>query len=57
MSGADSITLDLTATLEAMLQHQAVRRLMPRGIVVRWARDPVSRGARSYRPLYALIAG
>jgi len=40
--------------VSAMLAHPTVQRLMPRGIVVRWARDPVSRGASSYRALTAL---
>jgi len=37
-----------------MLKEPAVQRLLPRGIITRWAATEVSRGARSFRPLYAL---
>jgi len=37
-----------------MLKEQAVQRLLPRGIILRWAGSEVARGARSFRPLYAL---
>jgi preprotein translocase subunit SecD len=37
-----------------MLRDPAVQRLLPRGIVTRWAAQEVSRGARSFRALYAL---
>ncbi len=40
--------------VDRMLHEPIVVRLMPRGIVYRWGAEPVSRGARSYRPLYAL---
>jgi preprotein translocase subunit SecD len=38
----------------AMLNHPSVARLFPRGIIWRLGAEPISRGARSYRPLYAL---
>ena len=37
-----------------MLRDSAVQRVLPRGIITRWGKTEVSRGARSYRPLYAL---
>jgi len=37
-----------------MLRDSAVQRVIPRGIITRWGKTEVSRGARSYRPLYAL---
>jgi protein-export membrane protein SecD len=37
-----------------MLARPEVQRLMPRGIVIRWGAEPVSRGAVQYRPMYAL---
>ena len=54
MPGEYMVAEEKVPAVTAMLQHPAVRRLVPRGIVVRWARDPVSRGARTYRALYAL---
>ena len=54
MPGEFMVAEEKVEVVTAMLQHQAVRRLVPRGIVVRWGRDPVSRGARTYRALYAL---
>lgn len=41
--------------VNAMLRHPAAQRLLPRGIVWRWGASEVSRGARGYRPLYALV--
>jgi preprotein translocase subunit SecD len=42
------------AIVDAMLRHPAAARLLPRGLVIRWGAEVSSRGARAYRPLYAL---
>ncbi len=39
---------------ESLLARPEVQRLMPRGIEQRWGTEIQSRGARSYRPLYAV---
>jgi len=39
---------------ESLLARPEVQRLMPRGIVLKWGTEVESRGARSYRPLYAV---
>ena len=41
--------------VDSMLKRPEVLHLMPRGIVLRWGAQPLSRGAVAYRPLYALI--
>jgi preprotein translocase subunit SecD len=54
MPGEYLVAEEKVVTVDSMLRHQAARRLIPRGIVMRWGADAVSRGARSFRPLYAL---
>ena len=39
---------------ESLLARPDVRRLMPRGIELRWGTEVLSRAARSYRALYAV---
>jgi preprotein translocase subunit SecD len=40
--------------VDSLLQRPDVRPLIPRGIDLRWGAEPESRGARSFRPLYAV---
>lgn len=40
--------------VEGMLARPEVQRLIPRGIELKWGTEPQSRGARLYRPLYAV---
>jgi preprotein translocase subunit SecD len=40
--------------VDSLLSLPEVRRLLPRGIVLRWAASPTSVGVQSYRYLYAL---
>lgn len=40
--------------VEAMLARPEAERLMPRNFVRRWGAEPLSRGARAFRPLYIL---
>ncbi|MGH7517229.1 MAG: protein translocase subunit SecD [Gemmatimonadales bacterium] len=40
--------------VDSLVNLPAVQRLMPRGIVLRWAGSPTSVGVQSYRYLYAL---
>ena len=40
--------------VDSLLQRADVRPLIPRGIDLRWGAEPESRGARSFRPLYAV---
>lgn len=40
--------------VRAMLSHPAAQRLIPRGIVLRWALETVGSGSRTFRALYAL---
>ncbi|MEX2157259.1 MAG: protein translocase subunit SecD [Gemmatimonadales bacterium] len=42
--------------VDSLLQRPEVRALIPRGIELRWGAQAESRGARSYRPLYAVEA-
>lgn len=39
---------------DSLINLPAVQRNIPRGLSLAWAAEPVSRGARSYRPLYAV---
>ena len=39
---------------DSLLRLSAVERAMPRGVELVWASEPVSQGARPYRPLYAV---
>ncbi len=54
MPGEYFVAEEKVAIVDWMLRHPAADRLMPRGIVFRWGAEPVSRGARAFRPLYAL---
>ncbi|HXM38229.1 MAG TPA: protein translocase subunit SecD [Gemmatimonadales bacterium] len=40
--------------VDSLLQRPEVRSLIPRGLDLRWGAQSESRGARSYRPLYAV---
>jgi preprotein translocase subunit SecD len=40
--------------VDSLLARPDVRPLVPRGIDLRWGAEPESRGARSFRPLYAV---
>jgi len=55
MPGEYLIAQEKVAIVSAMLRQVDSLRLMPRGIVMRWGAQPLSRGARGYLPLYALI--
>ena len=37
-----------------LIEHPEFQRNMPRGFVLRWGREPMSRGGRMYRGLYAV---
>jgi preprotein translocase subunit SecD len=54
MPGEYFVAEEKVPVVDAMLRHPSAARLMPRGFVFRWAAQPVSRGARAFRPLYAL---
>ena len=54
MAGEYYVAEEKVTIVDAMLRHPAAERLMPRGIVFRWGAQPVSRGARAFRPVYAL---
>ncbi len=54
MDGEFLVAEEKFVAVDAMLRHPAAERLVPRGIVWRWGVEPESRGARSYRRLYAL---
>ncbi len=40
--------------VDTLINHEATKRAMPRGLTLAWASEPVSQGGRSYRGLYAL---
>jgi preprotein translocase subunit SecD len=40
--------------VDSLIHHSAAQRVLPRGIDLVWASEPVAQGARSYRPLYAV---
>lgn len=40
--------------VDSLIQRAEVRQLIPRGIDLKWGAQVESRGARSYRPLYAV---
>jgi preprotein translocase subunit SecD len=42
--------------VDSLLARSEVRSLIPRGIDLRWGAQPESRGARTFRPLYAVEA-
>jgi preprotein translocase subunit SecD len=54
MPGEFYVEEEKVAIIDAMIRHPAAERLVPRGIVIRWGSEPIARGARQYRPLYAL---
>ncbi len=39
---------------DSLINLPEVRRLIPRGKELRWGKEPLSQGARSFRPLYAV---
>ena len=55
MPGEYMVEEEKEVVLDSMLKRPEVQRLMPRGTVLRWGSEPVSRGAVAYRPLYALV--
>ncbi len=40
--------------VDTLINHEATKRSMPRGLILAWASEPVSQGGRSYRGLYAV---
>jgi preprotein translocase subunit SecD len=54
MPGEYLVASEKYEVVNAMLMHPAAQRLLPRGITWRWGAQEMSRGARSFRPLYAL---
>ena len=54
MPGEYMVPQEKAAIVSAMIEQVDSLRLMPRGVVMRWGAEPVSRGARGYLPLYAL---
>jgi hypothetical protein len=57
MPGEYMVQEEKEVVLDSMLKRPEVQRLMPRGTVLRWGAEPVSRGAVAYRPLYAEALG
>jgi len=55
MTGEFMVQQEKAAIVSAMLEKVDSLRLLPRGIVMRWGAQPLSRGARGYLPLYALV--
>ncbi|MBI4543232.1 MAG: protein translocase subunit SecD [Gemmatimonadetes bacterium] len=55
MPGQYLVAEEKVPVVEAMLARPEAARLVPRGIVLRWGSEALSRGARSFRPLYALV--
>ncbi len=55
MAGEYMVQEEKEVVVDSMLKRPEVQRLMPRGIVMRWGAQPVSRGAIAYRPLYAVV--
>ncbi len=54
MGGSFMVAEEKVRIVTAMLNHPAALRAMPRGIIWRLGAERVSRGARSFYPLYAL---
>jgi len=54
MPGEFYVAEEKVAIVDEMLRRPEASRLMPRGIIIRWGAEKTSRGARAYRPLYAL---
>jgi preprotein translocase subunit SecD len=55
MHGEFMVPEEKVPAVTAMLARPEVQRLMPRGLIIRWGAEPVSRGAVQYRPMYALV--
>jgi preprotein translocase subunit SecD len=55
MVGQFLVPEEKVPTVAAILARPDVQRLLPRGIVMRWGSEPLSRGARAFRPVYALV--
>jgi preprotein translocase subunit SecD len=54
MPGEFFVPQEKVAIVSAMLERADSLHLMPHGMVHRWGAQPLSRGARSYLPLYVL---
>ena len=54
MAGQYLVAEEKVPIVQAMVERAEVQRLLPRGIVLRWGGEPLSRGARAFRPVYAL---
>jgi preprotein translocase subunit SecD len=54
MAGQYLVAEEKVPIVQAMMERAEVQRLLPRGIVLRWGGEPLSRGARAFRPVYAL---
>ena len=55
MMGEYMVPQEKAAIVSAMIEQVDSLHLLPRGIVMRWGAQPLSRGARGYLPLYALV--
>ncbi|HXY21019.1 MAG TPA: protein translocase subunit SecD [Gemmatimonadales bacterium] len=55
MPGEYMVPQEKVAIVSAMLEHLDSARLIPRGVVLRWSAQPLSRAARGYLGLYALV--
>jgi len=55
MPGEFLVPQEKVAIVSAMLERLDSMRLMPRGLVMRWSAQPLSRVARGYLGLYALV--
>jgi preprotein translocase subunit SecD len=55
MPGEYMVQEEKQVVVDSMLKRPEVQRLMPRGIILRWGAEPLSRGAVAYIPLYALV--
>jgi preprotein translocase subunit SecD len=54
MAGQYLVAEEKVPIAQVILDRPEVQRLLPRGIVLRWGAEPLSRGARAFRPVYAL---
>ncbi len=54
MAGQYLVAEEKVPIVQAMVERAELQRLLPRGIVLRWGAEPLSRGARAFRPVYAL---
>jgi len=55
MPGEFMVQQEKVAIVSRMIEQVDSLRLLPRGIVMRWGAQPLSRGARGYLSLYALV--